>query len=277
MPFCKVNKANIYYEDKGTGKPIVMIHGFSPDHRLMSGCMEPLFDKRTGLRRIYIDLPGMGQTKDYEQINNTDEMLEVVIDFIDTLLPNESFLLAGESYGGYLTRGIIGERNEQILGAAFICPMIIPGKKDRTLPDPFIVHSDREFLSTLTKDELDQFSTNQVVLDEYNWKRYTEEVMAGCQIADEEFLVKIQKSYGLSFSLDEVGFKKPSVFLLGKQDSVAGYEDALHIIDKYPRGTFAVLDRAGHNLQIEQSTLFNSLINDWLDRVDEYTDEGDVQ
>lgn len=33
------------------------------DHRLMSGCMEPIFTKREGWRRIYIDLPGMGVTK----------------------------------------------------------------------------------------------------------------------------------------------------------------------------------------------------------------------
>ncbi|MDQ0169282.1 pimeloyl-ACP methyl ester carboxylesterase [Paenibacillus tundrae] len=34
MPFCKVKNANIYYEETGTGKPIIMIHGFSQDHRL---------------------------------------------------------------------------------------------------------------------------------------------------------------------------------------------------------------------------------------------------
>jgi hypothetical protein len=30
-----------------------------------------------------------------------------------------------------------------------------------------------------------------------------------------------------------------------------------------------VLDRAGHNLQIEQEALFNALVNEWLDRVGE--------
>ncbi|MDR6724439.1 pimeloyl-ACP methyl ester carboxylesterase [Paenibacillus amylolyticus] len=52
MPYCKVKHANIYYEEMGTGKPIIMIHGFSPDHRLMSGCMEPIFEKIPGWRRI---------------------------------------------------------------------------------------------------------------------------------------------------------------------------------------------------------------------------------
>ena len=31
--------------------------------------------------------------------------------------------------------------------------------------------------------------------------------------------------------------------LLGRQDSSVGYKDAWSILDNYPRGTFAVLDR----------------------------------
>ncbi len=48
-----------------------------------------------------------------------------------------------------------------------------------------------------------------------------------------------------------------------------GYKDAWDILDNYPRGTLAVLDRAGHNLQLEQVELFNCLVNEWLDRVEE--------
>jgi pimeloyl-ACP methyl ester carboxylesterase len=53
----------IYYEIRGSGTPILMIHGWSPDHRLMSGCMEPVFQgKDTQWQCIYFDLPGMGLT-----------------------------------------------------------------------------------------------------------------------------------------------------------------------------------------------------------------------
>ncbi len=44
-------------------RPIVLIHGFTLDHRLMSGCMEPIFQNRTGWRRIYLDLPFAGDGK----------------------------------------------------------------------------------------------------------------------------------------------------------------------------------------------------------------------
>ncbi|MFJ7183733.1 alpha/beta fold hydrolase [Lysinibacillus xylanilyticus] len=272
MSFCKVSKANIYYEIIGTGTPIVMLHGYSPDHQLMKGCMEPIFAEREGWKRIYIDLPGMGKTTDYEKIHNSDEMLEAVVELIDTLIPNERYLLVGESYGGYLVRGIMREYHEQILGAAFICPLIIPDKQARTVPPQSIVSADNAFLSTLTKQELEDFSSHLVVLNEYNCHRYTNEVLAGQKNADVEFLEKIQKSYSFSFPVDEISFAKPCLFLLGKQDSMVGYKDAFAILDKYPRAAFTILDKAGHNLQIEQANLFNSLMHEWLDRVEEFRD-----
>lgn len=61
-------------------------------------------------------------------------------------------------------------------------------------------------------------------------------------------------------------FEKPTLFVLGKQDSCVGYKDAWSIIDNYPRATISVLDCAGHNLQIEQEKLFGTLVNDWLKR-----------
>jgi len=269
MPFWKVTNANIYYEVIGEGKPIIMLHGFSPDHRLMKGCMEPIFTERDGWSRIYIDLPGMGKTKDYESISNSDEMLETVLEFINTFLSNQPYIIVGESYGGYLTRGIIQTQRDRILGAAFICPMIIPEKQDRTVPAHWIVASDQQFLATLTKQEVEDFSSHQVVLDEYNWERYISEVLAGCHIADELFLEKIQQSYGFSFYLEDITFHQPSLFLLGKQDAVVGYKDAFDLIELFPRATFSILDRAGHNLQIEQSNIFHALVSEWLNRVNE--------
>jgi pimeloyl-ACP methyl ester carboxylesterase len=269
MAYCKVRQAEIYYEDLGTGTPIIMIHGFSPDHRLMSGCMEPVFEKREGWRRIYIDLPGMGLTKNYNGISNSDEMLNAVIDFIQAIIPDEKYLIVGESYGGYLARGIIHKQKEGILGAAFICPVIKPYAQDRTVEKHKIVKTDVEFIGKLTKKELEDFRNNNVVLDESTWLRYREEILNGVNIGDGPFLERVQKNYSFSFKIDQSDFSKPSIFLLGKQDSTVGYKDALELQSKYPRGTFGILDKAGHNLQIEQPQLFNTLINEWLDRVEE--------
>ncbi|MFC7443173.1 alpha/beta fold hydrolase [Laceyella putida] len=267
---CSIGDVKVHYHVYGSGRPILMIHGFSLDHRVMTGCMEPVFTGRVEeWKRIYIDLPGMGQSKEVYGIQNSDDMLDVVLQFIDRIIPDESFLVAGQSYGGYLARGIIAKRKEQVDGAAFICPLIIADMNGRTLPPHTVIHQDEQLLSRLSAEEREEFRSISVVLDETNWRRYREEILAGAALADESFLDKLKKQYAFSFDVDErlSPYEKPCLFLLGRQDAITGYEDAWRILDRFPRATFAVLDRAGHNLQLEQPALFHAMVNEWLNRV----------
>ncbi|MNJ73491.1 alpha/beta hydrolase fold protein [compost metagenome] len=60
---------------------------------------------------------------------------------------------------------------------------------------------------------------------------------------------------------------KPTLMLTGRQDTIVGYHALWKIINMYPRASFVLLDRSGHNLQIEQDTLFTETVKDWLHRV----------
>jgi pimeloyl-ACP methyl ester carboxylesterase len=54
--------------------------------------------------------------------------------------------------------------------------------------------------------------------------------------------------------------------LFGRQDHVTGYEDGWKLRDHYVRGTYAVLDAAGHNAHLERPELTAALVKDWLAR-----------
>ncbi|PRX17825.1 pimeloyl-ACP methyl ester carboxylesterase [Orenia metallireducens] len=267
---CKIKDISINYEIKGAGKPIIIIHGYSVDHRLMTGCMEPVFNSKDKYKRIYIDLPGMGKSDSAEWITNSDIMLDVVIEFIEKIIPNENFLLVGESYGGYLSRGVIYKMGDRVDGVLLICPVIIADHKKRKVPEHVVLLKDNKVLDKLTPENAKGFNSMSVVQSEEIYDRYKNEIIPGVKMADNKFLNKIQEnSYEFSFDVDKVNktFDKPALIILGKQDSCVGYKDAWGILENYPRGTFAVLDRAGHNLQIEQEKVFNSLTNEWLKRV----------
>ena len=91
----KFGNISLYYEEIGSGKPIVILHGWSLDHVFMKGALEPLFVEREGWRRIYVDLPGMGQSDAPDWLKTQDQMLDVVMEFINTVVPNERFCVAG--------------------------------------------------------------------------------------------------------------------------------------------------------------------------------------
>ena len=268
---CNIGDISFFYEAYGSGTPVILLHGYSVDHRLMTGCMEPVFAQQAGWRRIYLDLPGMGKTSGGEHIQSTDDVLDVVLSFIDAVIGEQPFLIVGESYGGYLARGIVQRKFEQVAGMALICPGIIAERPRRDVPPHTIIVENPRLLATLDPTDAEEFASTAVVQDEGNWQRFRDEVLSGAKIADEALLEKVGQRYEYSFDVDRLPqpFPAPVVFLLGRQDSMVGYRDAWNILENYPRATFAVLDRAGHNLQIEQPQLFHALISEWLGRVRE--------
>ncbi|TCP64630.1 alpha/beta fold hydrolase [Baia soyae] len=267
---CTIGNVKIPYHIYGSGRPVLIIHGLTLDHRSMTGFMEPIFSARNeSWKRIYIDLPGMGESEGYQEMNSSDEMLDVVLQFIDQIIHEESFLVAGQSYGGYIARGIISKRRAQVDGAAFICPMIIPDKNERDLPSHQVLYQDKKLLSQLNQEEQEAFQSLAIVQDEAYWNRYCEEILPGRSIADSHFIDKLLSQYAFSFDVDQTisSFESPVLLVTGRQDSMVGYQDAWRLLENFPRSTFAVLDRAGHNLQLEQSSLLHHLCNEWLDRV----------
>lgn len=142
----RIKDAEIYYEVVGEGKPVLIIHGCAPNHRLMMKCMEAVFQKDEGYKRIYIDLPGMGKSNAPDWINSSDHILEVLTIFIEEIIPKKDFLLVGESFGRYLARGILSKMFERVNGLLLICPMVVAMQKERRLPDKQIIVQDKEFL-----------------------------------------------------------------------------------------------------------------------------------
>lgn len=266
---CMIKNVLMNYEIIGTGKPVIMLHGYYLDHRFMVGCMEPIFNDKEDYKRIYIDLPGMGKSEGADWINRSDDILDILINFIERIIPNENFLVVGQSYGGYLARGIINKMADSVEGALLICPVVIPTYVNRSVEERATLISDKEFLSILTPEKVEE--CNLVVQNKRTYERIENETV-GFDIADDEFLQKLQRNgYSFSFDVDNghKRFEKPCLILLGKQDSCVGYKDAWGILENFPRATFAVLDCAGHSLQIEQENLFNSLVNNWIYRVEE--------
>ncbi|MFW9827643.1 MAG: alpha/beta fold hydrolase [Candidatus Thorarchaeota archaeon] len=179
---CKLEKVTIYYEEYGEGYPILMIHGFAPDHRLMKGCMEPVFKKKSNYKRIYFDLPGMGKTTAPKWLKSSDQILDIVLEFIDKMIPNEKFLIASESYGCYLARGVLLEKFGLVEGMLFICPLIIPIPEERDLPKIFEpIIKDVEFVSTLSPLDAQELKESLIIQTRDIWERFRNEFILICQ------------------------------------------------------------------------------------------------
>ncbi|WP_030471788.1 alpha/beta fold hydrolase [Lentzea aerocolonigenes] len=254
----------MHFVEHGAGTPVLAIHGWTPDHRLMLGCLEPFFETRPGYRRLYPDLPAMGKSP-ADGIDSSDDVLAALEKFVDAEIGAEPFLLVGESYGGYLSRALTHRRPDQVRGLALICPigtnLFSP---DRTLPEFEVRRSDGVELDPALAAQFDGLA---VVRTAETARRFAEEILPGLQIADREAMVRIYERWELSEGPELGTYSGPSLILTGRQDNATGYEDVYLLLPHYPYASFVVLDTAGHNLQIDQPVLFDALMGEWLDRV----------
>ena len=271
---CDLDKITVHYETYGEGRPIVMLHGWSIDHRHMVSDMEPLFRDRGGWQRIYPDLPGHGKTPGKAWIDNQDRMLEVVLEFIDHVIPGQRLVIAGTSAGAYLARGVVYRRPAWVDGLLLNVPLIVAEDDVRKVPSHVTLVPDPALMATLEPEEAEVLQM-AVVQNRRVLKALREVWAPAVALADAEFQAGIREHpecYAFSFDVDALDepFPAPTLIITGRQDASVGYRDAWDIIENYPRGTFVVLDRAGHFITQEQEALFVVLVSEWLDRVEEY-------
>ncbi|EAQ00188.1 hydrolase, alpha/beta fold family protein [Janibacter sp. HTCC2649] len=250
------------------GTPVVAIHGWSPDHRLMTGFLEPLFEVEVGYRRIYPDLPAMGASPVRDTVS-TKQLVDRVEAMLDERLDGAPFLLVGESYGGYVSREIVRRRPDQVLGLALVCPIgPVLDRAARTKAPEVVLERDEDFLATLADADRLEFEDGAVVQTAGTYAVFARDVAPGLALMDREGMARIHAGWDLGH-LPEDGrtFDRPTLWLLGRQDASVGYRDQWELIEHYPRSTYAVLDRAGHNAQYERTALTQALFVDWMDRV----------
>ena len=253
----------IDYEIIGSGKPVLIIHGWGISKITMKAAFEPVFAQLENYKRYYIDLPGMGDSE-HGEVKNSDDILELLHGFATDII-GEKFIIAGQSYAGLLTRGFVYKYPELLEKIILLVPCIIPGVRQGRVEPLTVVERDDEFLATLTRQQYDNFTMMNVVLTREVWERYNSSVQPALDIADWDFLNNVLEG---SFSFDPDALDEPctlpTLIITAKQDTEVGYKDQFDLMRIYPNSTYCAIERAGHNLQIEQPELFENTVRSWL-------------
>ncbi|KAF9883046.1 hypothetical protein FE257_004300 [Aspergillus nanangensis] len=262
----------------GQGLPVLIIHGWQLEGKVEELDFEPIFTKTPGLRRIYVDLPGMGTTP-ADNVKDLDEMYHRLIQFIDSRIGPSRFLLVGTSCGGYLARAIAQKYTEQVDGLLLRVPVIEPNHSRRDVDAFMPIVVNKQLMSNIPSEERTLLGNVLVQTPAYVEAlraKVTKFILPAVKAADNDVLAPIEADphrYQLSsLSLDNPSAKffAPALFLCGRQDETVGYRDSLRLLDLYPRSTFVVLDRGTHGLPIDETGVFEALVRDWLVRVDEW-------
>ena len=94
----KFQNTSIYYSTKGTGNPLVLLHGFLESSKIWEPFIPGLAVKR---QVICIDLPGHGRSGLISEVHSMGLMADVVKAVLDHLEISSATIL-GHSMGGYV-------------------------------------------------------------------------------------------------------------------------------------------------------------------------------
>ena len=142
----------------------------------MSGCMELVFaDTKQKFMRIYLDLPGMGRSKASASVRNSDDVLEVILAFIDRVTKPE-VSCRRQVVWLYLARDLC-KRSVILFRSLVHLPAGIPGLlPDGEVPEKTVLEKDEALLASLSDDEKAQFEYITIVQNERVWNRFKENI-----------------------------------------------------------------------------------------------------
>ena len=265
---CKVRDLTMTYEEVGTGRPLLVLDGWGYSGRLTMMMHAPVLDGRPGWRCLYPELPGHGKTPLPEWLQTPDDLLDVLLEFMEAVAPGERFVVTGASFGAHVALGLLHRRFDQMDGVMLDIPGM--GRLPNDPPAKHVVRRDPDFVGALQPGE--EWMGHILVVQTRAMVETVRALMKHWVPLDPELAPRLQ---GKPFSFDATvlaePFPAPTLVVTGRQDYLVGYKDAWSILESFPRGTFAVLDRAGHLLDLEQPVLQKALTNEWLDRIEEYT------
>lgn len=255
----------VHHVEHGDGLPFVVLHGVGVDHREVAGALEPAFTDGPGImgvRRVYPDLPGMGRTVAPPRLRSNDDVVDVLLGFVDQVAGGGPFVVGGHSLGGYLARAVAARRQGQVAGLVLVCPAA-PSAGD--VPPHAAVRTDPGVEDVLAPADVAGFEEYLVVRTPQTARRYRDRVLPGTRLADEPALRRILAGWELR---DVPGpgdpQRYPALIVAGRQDASVGWSDAAALLAVYPHATLTVLEGAGHALLHEHPDVVAALLRHWF-------------
>ncbi len=127
MQKIKINGFDLAFERRGSGLPLVLIHGYPLDHTTWED-VAPLLEKDFDL--ILPDLRGFGQSSEVESVYTVADLASDIAGLLDHLKIEKAFV-AGHSMGGYVALAFARAYSQRLVGLGMISSQVLADPPDR--------------------------------------------------------------------------------------------------------------------------------------------------
>ena len=257
----RVGDAQFKVLERGTGMPVVLLHGFPLDHSMWDNQVEPIAAHD---RVIVPDLRGFGGSDVTPGVVTMEQMAEDVAGILDALEIDEPIVLCGLSMGGYVAfefwrkypkrvRGIVlcdtrampdtaeaakyrHETAEKVLaeGTAPLADAMLP---KLFAPATLELHSS---MTAMQRDRILATSPDGAAA-----------ALRGMAVRDDSrpILAKISL---------------PALVIVGEQDAISTVDEMQSISSAMPNAQLVVIPHAGHMTPLENAPAFQEALDPFL-------------
>lgn len=232
MPEIKVNGVNIYYEVTGNGQPFVFIHGGGLECNSWNS-QTAYFSKR--YRVITFDIRGHGRSEVPERSYSISDCVEDLRQLLDYLGVQRTYL-AGLSMGGNIALSFTLDYPERVNA------LILAGTNSGLVLERVVNSSEGKVARLKSSQQIDTAM------------RYEKTIEANVTRPD------------LTGRLSEI--TKPVLLMVGDRDNSTPrhFSEAMH--RGIANSQMIVFTDCGHKCHEEQPDTFNSVVDDFLQRVE---------
>jgi pimeloyl-ACP methyl ester carboxylesterase len=241
MPYLDLPQGSIWYEEQGTGDPLILVHGGAVDARFFEHNVGPLAKH---FRVIAIDLWGHGRTADREGPFSLESFSTDVAALIEQVTDGSAHVL-GHSIGSTVALDLTMRRPELVRQL-----IQISGGYDVAADA-----SDREFdIDAMVAATVDFLGATYGAVS---------------PDGEEHFAVVTRKDFELStreptFTAEQIGTIPHRTLVMVADDDITPISHQIDFYQALPRGELAIVPGTSHFLLQEKPALCNAIILDFL-------------
>jgi pimeloyl-ACP methyl ester carboxylesterase len=253
----------IEYEIKGTGAPVLLLHGFTEDRQIWNKMLIGLEEK---YQWILPDLPGSGNSAFNGQLTRITDFADVLYAILEAEDIPE-LVLIGHSMGGYISMAFAEKFPERIraLGLFHSSSYADSTEKKETREKnvrfiqkngalPFIEQSIPGLYSDYFKAE----NPAEIRLQVEHYANFRPDSLV-------LYLEAMKQRPATSGTLKTI--TKPVLFIMGEQDKAVPLVDALEQCHLPGISYIHILTHTAHMGMIENTSLCNSIVDQFLEQI----------
>jgi pimeloyl-ACP methyl ester carboxylesterase len=257
----KLQDANMFVEDLGSGVPLLLIHGFPLNREMWRPQIETL---STTARVIALDLRGHGQSPPTVGPYSMDLMADDCAGVLEALKVDQPVVVCGLSMGGYVSFAFFRRHSEKVAGLILA--------STRAGADSVEAKINRDKAALLTEKNGTQSVIDSMLPIIMAPQTYREKPELVSQVAG---VMEKTSTSGMVSALKGMKtrpdstptlgqIKVPTLIIHGADDQIIPLSDSEAMHTAISDSRLEVIPDAGHLSNLEQAQLFNRAVESFL-------------